>query len=279
MNFDIEKDRLNGFFGPGSEVYVISNVNGTRVAEPIPGSSNLAANMGSSYTPQMVNGSMKEYGFFSVFAIFFPAVTGIMAGANISGLLKDPANNIVQGTFLSIGISTLVYSAMAFIIGAVCSRTALLNDYFIMMKVELLKLPYEVEIGWLVLLGVYAATFSSALASIVGAPQMLFSVAKDRILPFGFFATTHKATWKCCRIGCCNRNVLFGCYERVNADTDEVTGKPTFTHAESGELRKTAPTPSLDTLFPTCWHGVHLHRRHKSFPHHRHVFHDDIWIA
>ena len=46
VNFDIEKDRLNGF-GPGSEVYVISNVNGTRVAEPIPGSSNLAPTWGS----------------------------------------------------------------------------------------------------------------------------------------------------------------------------------------------------------------------------------------
>jgi amino acid transporter len=243
VNFDIEKDRLNGFVGPGSEVYIISNVNGTRVAEAIPGTSNLAANMAAKYTPQMVNGSMKEYSFFSVFAIFFPAVTGIMAGANISGLLKDPANNIVQGTFLSIGISTVVYSIMAFIIGAVCSRTALLNDYFIMMKVELLKLPYEMEIGWLVLLGVYAATFSSALASIVGAPQMLFSVAKDRILPFGFFATTHKATWNCCRIGCCNRNVLFGCYERIDADTDEATGKPKFTHAESGEPEEDGADP------------------------------------
>ena len=38
-------------------------------------------------------------------------------------------------------------------------------------------------------MGVYAATFSSALASLVGAPQMLYAVAKDQILPFGFFTT------------------------------------------------------------------------------------------
>lgn len=158
-----------------------------------------------------------------------------MAGANISGLLKDPAKNIVEGTFLSVGISTVVYCVMSIIIGATCSRTALLNDYFIMMKVELAK-SYDLELGFLVLFGVYAATFSSALASIVGAPQMLFSVSVDRILPLSYFATTHKATWgcgkcsckRCCKYGCCNSNVLFGCYERVNSTIDEKTGKPIF---------------------------------------------------
>ena len=238
VNFDIDKDRANGFLGPNSEVYEIMNGTATAIA----GTSNFLANLGSSYTPQLVGGEMKEYGFFSVFAIFFPAVTGIMAGANISGMLKDPARNIVDGTFLSVGISTVVYCVMSVIIGATCSRVALLNDNFIMMKVELVK-DYTSGLGFLVLFGVYAATFSSALASIVGAPQMLFSVAIDRILPLDFFSTTHKATWKCCRIGCCNKNVLFGCYERVNSSTDEETGKPIFTMAETGKIEKEGSDP------------------------------------
>jgi solute carrier family 12 sodium/potassium/chloride transporter 2 len=250
VNFDIAVDRAGGFLGPGSEVYENVNINGTEVAVPVPGTSNFLANLGSGYTPQMVGGELKEYSFFSVFAIFFPAVTGIMAGANISGMLKDPAKNIVEGTFLSVGISTMVYCIMSIIIGATCSRTALLNDYFIMMKVELAK-SYDMELGFLVLFGVYAATFSSALASIVGAPQMLFSVSVDRILPLSFFATTHKATWgcgkcsckRCCRYGCCNSKVLFGCYERVDSTTNEKTGKPIFTLATEGTVEKEGSDP------------------------------------
>ena len=153
-----------------------------------------------------------------------------MAGANISGMLKDPAKDIGKGTFWAVGLSTIVYIMLVIVTGATCSRSALLNDYFIMMKMELLW-DSGMELGWLVLIGVYAATFSSALASIVGAPQMLFSVAIDRILPLGWFTTTHKATWKCCRHGGCNSKVLFGCYERVDSKTNEMTGKPTFTLA------------------------------------------------
>ena len=75
-----------------------------------------------------------------------------------------------------------------FFCGATISGTTLLNDYYIMMKVEAATsvLADGTTIGWLVLLGIYAATFSSALASLVGAPQMLFNVAKDRILPLDF---------------------------------------------------------------------------------------------
>ena len=64
VNYDIKQDRLNGFLGPGSEIYELQMINGTQVAVAIPGTSNFAANMASQYTPQMVGGQLKEYGFF-----------------------------------------------------------------------------------------------------------------------------------------------------------------------------------------------------------------------
>ena len=141
----------------------------------------LAANWHSQYTAE--NGV--EYNFFSVFSIFFPAVTGIMAGANISGLLRNPSKNIPKGTFAAISHSTVVYCILAFLLGAVTERSELLANKLIMQNIEIAQ-------GVLVLAGVYAATFSSALASLVGAPQLLGAVARDFVLPLSYFTVTHR---------------------------------------------------------------------------------------
>ncbi|KAA0167990.1 hypothetical protein FNF27_07237 [Cafeteria roenbergensis] len=123
--------------------------------------------------------------FATCLAIFFPAATGIMAGANISGDLKSPRTAIPNGTLLSIGISALVYVVLVILIGSSAERTVdlgngnfggLLHDNGLMAK-----LAAE---PWLVNLGIYAATLSSALASLVGAPRILQAVAKDNLFPF-----------------------------------------------------------------------------------------------
>ena len=233
FNHNGEADNLNGFVGWGGTIKRILDVNGTSTLIET-GQDNLANMLHAQYTTQKVGGVDKDFNFFKVFSIFFPAVTGIMAGANISGMLKDPAKNITVGTFSAIGVSTLVYMLMAFFIGATIQRTQLLNDYYVMMKVELAKSVLESGqiIGWLVLIGVYAATFSSALASLVGAPQMLFNVAKDRIIPIcGFFATTHRPTcWSRRSKRFCNKEKkpFCGCFEPITSELNDA-GVPTYT--------------------------------------------------
>jgi solute carrier family 12 sodium/potassium/chloride transporter 2 len=132
----------------------------------------LSANGGSDYREE----SGITYDFFTVFAVFFPAVTGIMAGANISGDLKNPSENIPTGTLGAIGFSTVVYLIMAIVAGSVGDRETLINDKLFMANVSF--------IPELVFAGIYAATFSSALASLVGGPRILQAVAADNLLPF-----------------------------------------------------------------------------------------------
>eukprot|EP00494_Astrolonche_serrata_P034084 UN34353 len=59
-----------------------------------------------------------DYNFFTTFGIFFPAVTGIMAGANISGDLRNPSENIPKGTLWAVYVSIFTYCLMAIFIGA-----------------------------------------------------------------------------------------------------------------------------------------------------------------
>lgn len=62
--------------------------------------------------------------FFSVFAIFFPSVTGIQAGANISGDLKNPGNSIPIGTLLALLISMISYVTFVYFAGGAALRDA-----------------------------------------------------------------------------------------------------------------------------------------------------------
>lgn len=62
--------------------------------------------------------------FFSVFAVFFPAATGILAGVNISGDLKDAQKGIPKGTLWAIIISTIVYVALDWLALACVLRDA-----------------------------------------------------------------------------------------------------------------------------------------------------------
>ncbi len=115
--------------------------------------------------------------FWLVFAVFFPAATGIMAGANMSGELVNPRKNIPVGTLAAIGISTVVYAALAVWAAKAGTEEELTGNYTIMIERSLF--------GPLVLAGLLGATFSSALASLVGAPRILLALSQDGLVPKG----------------------------------------------------------------------------------------------
>lgn len=114
--------------------------------------------------------------FWILFAIFFPAVTGFSQGVSMSGDLKDPAKSLPLGTFLAVGISIFIYFSVAIVFAGVVPAEELSRNYQAMNNVA--------SIGWLISAGVLAATLSSAMASFLGAPRILQSMAQDRIFPF-----------------------------------------------------------------------------------------------
>lgn len=173
--------------------------------------------------------------FFSVFSIFFPAATGILAGANISGDLKNPQKDIPLGTVLAIAISSSTYILVVWLLGGCIVRDAtgpfksvmldiinsttpdylpntttsaslsftpeytfdnirnctlakagsckfgLMNDYQVMEMMS--------GFGPLITAGIFSATLSSALASLVSAPKVFQAVCKDKLFPkVTFFA-------------------------------------------------------------------------------------------
>lgn len=113
--------------------------------------------------------------FWVVFAVFFPAVTGIMAGVNMSGDLKDPTKSIPIGTFAAIGTGYVIYIGLVIILALRATPYELISDPLIMRKMAFW--------GDAILLGVWGATLSSAVGSILGGPRVLQALAKDKILP------------------------------------------------------------------------------------------------
>ena len=113
--------------------------------------------------------------FWVVFAVFFPAVTGIMAGVNMSGDLKNPSTAIPIGTFMAVGVGYVIYMVIPIIIASRADAQSLVSDPLIMRRISFW--------GDSVLLGVWGATLSSAVGSMLGAPRVLQALARDRVLP------------------------------------------------------------------------------------------------
>ncbi|XP_071545587.1 bumetanide-sensitive sodium-(potassium)-chloride cotransporter-like isoform X3 [Panulirus ornatus] len=144
-------------------------------------------------------GNGQQNGFFTIFSVFFPACTGILAGANISGDLKDPSESIPKGTLLAVIITYISYILFVLLSGAVAVRDATGNvtqvidwsftncsdavcQYGLQNSSQVMELVSV--FGPLIYAGCFAATLSSALASIVSAPKVFQALCKDKLYPY-----------------------------------------------------------------------------------------------
>jgi len=114
-----------------------------------------------------------------LFGIFFPAVTGFEAGVSMSGDLKDPKKSIPGGTISAIALGLVVYIGLIFFLSYTVDARTLAGDPGVLLKISL--------VPQLVVAGIWGATLSSALGSILAAPRILQATATDKITP-GFFA-------------------------------------------------------------------------------------------
>ncbi|MFP4488026.1 MAG: hypothetical protein ACLFN1_01855 [Bacteroidales bacterium] len=129
----------------------------------------------SSYSLESAAFRNKE-SFFLVFAIIFPAFTGMTAGVGLSGDLRDPSKSIPLGTTIATFTGLIIYIFIVYKLASSASVDDLLNNQFVMGKIA---------IGGNVIIpmGLAASTISSALGSVMVAPRTLQALAADRSFP------------------------------------------------------------------------------------------------
>ena len=126
--------------------------------------------------PDAAEASEESVGFWTAFAIFFPAVTGFSQGVAMSGDLRTPSLSITRGTFAAVGLSTVVYLVVIVLLAGNSTAQALVeNTNTVIGDLSL--------VSWTMLVGVLAATISSALASTLGSPRVLQRLGEDKVLP------------------------------------------------------------------------------------------------
>uniref|UniRef100_A0A914E1C6 Solute carrier family 12 member 9 n=1 Tax=Acrobeloides nanus TaxID=290746 RepID=A0A914E1C6_9BILA len=133
--------------------------------------STFSENFFTNYTFDYTTGKSTDFAF--MFAIIFSGVTGLMAGANMSGELARPNISIPRGTLQAVFCTLMVYLLTAFLLCITCSRKLLQSDYLVMVDINVLPSC--------IMLGVFIATFFSSMSNMLGASRVLNRLAQDKL--------------------------------------------------------------------------------------------------
>ena len=136
------------------------------------------------YTPQWI-GNFEDGNFWKLFAVFFPAGSGIMVGVSMSGRLKEPRKAIPRGIIAAWATGLIVYAVMMVWFGMMASPEDLRANS--MISAEKSAIP------WLVYAGLVSCCGTAVLGSFIAAPQVLYALGTHRLLPKSdFFTVTTK---------------------------------------------------------------------------------------
>uniref|UniRef100_A0A3Q1FP54 Solute carrier family 12 member 9 n=1 Tax=Acanthochromis polyacanthus TaxID=80966 RepID=A0A3Q1FP54_9TELE len=131
----------------------------------------LESNLFSNYTVDYTTDAMMS--FATVFAVMFNGCTGIMAGSNMSGDLKNPSYSIPRGTLAAVLITFIAYSLLSLLAAWSCDRYLLQRDYSFLGDINI----------WppMVTLGIYSSAMSAAMSNLIGASRILYALSKDNL--------------------------------------------------------------------------------------------------
>lgn len=115
--------------------------------------------------------------FFIIFAICFPAFTGMTAGVGMSGDLKNPSKSIPIGTITGTLTGLIVYLFVVWKLAISAPQADLVADQLIMSRITIFG-------NFVIPIGLAACTFSSAVGSIMVAPRILQAIASDKNIPY-----------------------------------------------------------------------------------------------
>uniref|UniRef100_A0A4W5L067 Solute carrier family 12 member 9 n=1 Tax=Hucho hucho TaxID=62062 RepID=A0A4W5L067_9TELE len=142
----------------------------------------LLGNLDADYAVDYTTGTMMS--FATVFAVMFNGCTGIMAGSNMSGDLKNPSYSIPRGTITAVIFTFIIYNLLSLMVACSCDRILLQRDYSFLRDINV----------WnpLVTVGVYSSTMSAAMSNLIGASRILYALARDDL--FGTVLSIAKKT-------------------------------------------------------------------------------------